>query len=126
MQIKERTEMGEEEHVTKQGESTFSVEKIEGFPEWITMRSDGRYIVKDRTGKEYVFEDIPNSKIAAATRRVTQGRTDPDMEKVQLALVSAAMMEPKMGEMEVDALPGSIAFRLKAAVMKIFDLDSFL
>jgi len=102
-------------------------EEVEGFPKWIKLRSDGLYNVYDRNKKCYTFKDVPNKKINRIQKRVLKlnnGKFDEVM--FQTILVSESLVEPKLGELAIDDLPGSIVTRLKIAVVKIFDLDCFL
>ena len=122
MELKESEEQTNKE-IT---DTKFSVDKVDGFPDWIQLRSDDKYIVTDRKGNEYLFEDVPNKRITRVANRIKGNKANIDEMKFQLGLISEAMVEPKMGELEIDELPGSIVTRLKGAVMKIFDLDSFL
>jgi len=124
MELKERNEGVKEE--VKENFNKIETEIIDGFPEWIKIDANGNYHVFNRDGTKSIFVDIPNKKIDRCMNRAKGHGNEINMTKAQLMLISESMIEPKLGELEIDDMPGSKVTRWKAAVMKIFDLDSFL
>ena len=114
MQIQDNTEQPKQE---VKEEVKYTMESVEGFPEHIKLRNDSAYIVSTRNGQEYIFNDIPADKMLRAEKR------SKDQITYQLFLVSEMT---GIVEEELQKLPGSVFSRLRTAMIKILDLDSFL
>jgi len=97
---------------------------------WLVERADGTYLVKTKKDGNFIFEDIPYDEILKAKKRTTRpgrdGNERTDTDKFELAVISASLIEPKLGELDILRKKSSTVFKLKGAIYKIYDLNSFL
>ena len=95
-------------------------------PDWMKYIGDDRYKVTTRK-RSYIMEDIEYEQIMRAKARATGGKTTSGaMDNFEIALLSVSIIEPKMNEMNVRKLKGSEYMRLRAALYKLYDMESFL
>ena len=97
---------------------------------WLVENADGTYLLKTKKDGNFIFDDIPYDEILKAKKRTTRpgrnGQEQTDTDKFELAVISASLIEPKLGEMDILKKRSSTVFKLKGAIYKIYDLNSFL
>ena len=98
--------------------------------EWFEELSDGTYIVRTKRDGDFIFDDIPYDQIIKARKRTTRKQVDGseniDTDKFELAIISESLIKPKLGELDLIKKKSSTVIKLKAAIYKIYDLNSFL
>jgi hypothetical protein len=136
------TEMDKTTRVKAFGEDNFTeepkeemeqpkvVEEVTEKNKWFQPLEDGTFIVHTSRDGDFVFEDIPYENIIRAKKRVTRRQNDGsetvDTDKFELAVISESLVKPKIGELELLKKKSSTVMKLKAAIYKMYDLDSFL
>ena len=98
-------------------------------PKWIEIKDNGNYLVDTKDGK-FELQDVEYEKITQARKRISRpdstGNESIDTGKLQLAIISESLVEPKKGELELIKLKSSSIFRLTHAIGLMYDLNSFL
>jgi len=98
--------------------------------EWFSEKEDGTFLIKTKRDGDFIFDDIPYDEIMKAKKRTTRTERDGserlDTDKFELAVISASLIEPKLGELDIMKKKSSTVFKLKGAIYKIYDLNSFL
>ncbi len=95
-------------------------------PEWIKKVDEFTYEVNTKEGI-FVMEDVPEKKIKQARSKCTNPQTGQiNVANLEYALISASLVEPKKGELDLLEYRGSTIQRLKFAVYKLYDMESFL
>jgi len=97
-------------------------------PEWLREQSDGTFIVNTKQG-DFTLKELEYERILASKKRALRGGqvTDPDaMDRFELTLISDSIVTPVTGELELKKMKGSTVMRLRAAVQKLYDIESFL
>ena len=129
-------EVKEEEINVETGEVT-EIDKSKGEPiiseiakEWFEELADGTYLCRTKRDGDFIFDDIPYDQIIKARKRTTRKQADGseqiDTDKFELAIISESLLKPKLGELEIIKKKSSTVIKLKAAIYKIYDLNSFL
>lgn len=95
-------------------------------PDWIKPLGNDMYEVTTRKGK-YILEDVEYEKIMRAKQRTTGGKTSPAaLDNFEIAMISESMVKPKLTDMEIRKLKSSEFMRLRGAIYKLYDIESFL
>ena len=91
------------------------------FEKFITELEDGNFEVKDRKGNKYILEEGTGEDLEKAQDISTK------MNKtVELILLKKMLIEPKLSDDDIRALPTSTYTRLKLSVGYITGLTDFL
>ena len=75
---------------------------------------------------DFVLEDIPYEKIMSTKKRISSIGKEVSVDAFELALISESLKSPQKGELELRKMRGSTIMKLKAAIYKMYDIDSFL
>ena len=111
----------ENEMKEKKNEEVGNLKKINKF---ISIDEDERYYVYTKDGK-FILEDVPYEKLMKAKKRIQRG-DNKDTDKIELAVISESLIEPKIGELDLMKLRGSTIAKLKVAIDRMYDMDDFL
>ena len=95
--------------------------------EWLFEDTEsGNYVVKTKEG-DFEFTDVPYERVMGAKRRATRGDGQtPDVDIFELGLITESLVTPKIGELDLKKLKSSTVFKLRAAIYKMYDINSFL
>ena len=100
----------------------------EKLPEWLS-KQDNNFVVETKEGK-FELQEIEYEKFIAARKRLTRvdraGNEKVDEAKLQVALISESLVEPKMGELDLMKLKMSTMLRLSKAIEMMYDMQDFL
>ena len=92
----------------------------EKLPSFMEKIGDKLYIVKTREDGNFYMTDGAWDKIERALH-------NPAMKNhVNSAIIVTAMVEPKLGELDLKTYNGSTVIRLLRAAQWIYDIESFL
>ena len=87
----------------------------------IEKMDDGTIKVKVKD-KFYTLKEIPFSKFKQAVKSVTHPDGRIDNMDLLTKLISLSLVEPKMKDVDVEALPTSIAMALVSAITELYNL----
>ena len=119
----EQTEMPE---VETSGEPT-EEQTTAQLPPWMHWISDEQIEVTTRKGVKYTLQDVEYDKVMNAKARTTGGKTDSKaIDNFEIALIAISLLKPKVTELELKSMKLSVIVRLRAAVYKLYDIESFL
>ena len=96
--------------------------------DWLKEWSDGNLELITKDGK-FELHELAYDKVLSAKKRatrVTQQGEMTDIDTFELMLISDSLVKPVMGELDIKKLKGSTVIKLKSAISKLYDLQSFL
>ena len=109
---------------TKEEMPQVEVANEEQLPVWMQRMPSGNLLVKTSQG-DYEVADVPYEEVMKARKRITRGE-NIDVDKFEIALISTSLVSPKLGELDLIKLKGSTVMKLRGAIYKMYDINSFL
>lgn len=82
---------------------------------------DGKIKVEIK-GKTYILEEIPFGKFKQAVKAVTHPDGRIDSMDLMTKLISLSLVEPKLKDVDIEALPTSESMALIKAVSELYGL----